>query len=57
MTNRKGQLLDDIECEGFDYALNHYDDYHDIDDPIFIKLYDDYLVARKTLIEHLGVIE
>lgn len=55
MTNRKEKLLEDIECEGFDYALNHYDDYHDVDDPIFIELYDEYLSSRKALVDHLGI--
>lgn len=53
--SRKQELLEDIECEGFDYALNYYDDYHDVEDPIFIKLYDQYLQSRRELIDHLGV--
>ena len=53
--DRKAKLLDDIECEGFDYALVGYDDYHDVPDPTFIELYDNYLNARRKLQKHLGV--
>lgn len=55
--NSKEKLLEDIECEGFDYALNYYDDYSDIPDPIFQELYKQYLSVRKQLIEHIGVSE
>jgi hypothetical protein len=53
--NRKEKLLQDIECKGFDYALNFYDDYYDVPDPKFQELYRGYLYARKVLQEYLGV--
>lgn len=49
------KLLEDIECEGFDYALVNYDDYSGIPDPKFQKLYAAFLKARQNLIDHLGV--
>ena len=55
MANTKQKLLEDIECEGFDYAVNHYDDYSDIPDPTLQKLLGEYYTARKALIEYLGV--
>lgn len=53
--NTKKQLLEDIEYEGFDYALNDYADYSGIPDPIFQELYKQYKESRSKLIEHLGV--
>jgi hypothetical protein len=53
--NSKAKLLDDIEYEGFDYALVGYDDYSGVPDPIFQELYQAYLVARTQLKDHLGL--
>jgi len=55
MANTKKKLLEDIECEGFEYALVHYDDYSEIPDQEFQKRYVAYLQARKELQEYLGV--
>lgn len=55
MANTKKKLLEDIECEGFEYALVHYDDYSGIPDPMFQERYTAYLTARKELQEYLGV--
>lgn len=51
----KQKMLEDIECEGFDYALNHYDDYSQVPDPIFQELYTQYINIRRQLQDHLGV--
>ncbi len=51
----KTKLLDDIECEGFDYALTGYDDYSDIPDEHFQELYKQYLKARSELVSFLGL--
>lgn len=51
----KAKLIEDIECEGFDYALIHYDDYSAIPDPEFQKLYAAFLKSRQNLIDHLGI--
>ena len=55
--NSKQKLLEDIQYEGFDYALNYYDDYSEIPDPLFQELYKQYLDVRRKLINHLGVEE
>lgn len=51
----KAKLLEDIDCEGFSYAILHYDDYSAIPDEKFQELYRNYLAADKALREHLGV--
>ena len=51
----KQKLLEDIECEGFDYALTSYDDYSEIPDPIFQQLYKAFLESRAALVNHLGI--
>jgi hypothetical protein len=53
--NSKQKLLEDIECEGFHYTFHGYDDYSGIQDPIFQKLYKEYIEATKKLADHLGV--
>jgi len=55
MADTVGKLLEDIECEGFDYALVGYDDYSEIPDPHFQKLYRAYLTSRNELVKYLGV--
>lgn len=49
------KLIEDIECEGFDYALVHYDDYSDIPNDDFQRLYRNYLSARDELVKFLGL--
>lgn len=55
MRKNIAKLIDDIMCEGFDYALNDYDDYSDIPDDKFQELYVNYLNARAALVDYLGV--
>lgn len=57
MRTTKKELLEDIEYEGFDYALNYYADYSQIPDEKFQLLYKQYLSVRKELMEYLGVKE
>jgi hypothetical protein len=47
------ELIEDIECEGFDNALNYYADYSKIPDPKFQELYKQYTESRESLIEYL----
>ena len=49
------RLMEDIESEGFDYALVHYDDYSDIPSDQFQQLYQGYLESRAKLIKFLGL--
>ena len=51
----KKKLLQDIESEGFYYAICHYDDYSAIPDLVFQELYQNFLKANKELQAHLGV--
>lgn len=53
--NSKQKLIEDIECEGFFYALFHYDDYSEIPDPVFQQLYKQLLETAAALGAHLGV--
>lgn len=53
--NSMAKLIEDIECEGFDYALVHYDDYSEIPDTQFQSLYKAFLAARENLVNHLGL--
>ncbi len=55
MADTKAKLLEDIDSEGFDYALVHYDDYSEIPDAQFQTLYKAYLEARENLGAHLGL--
>lgn len=55
MANTKQKLLEDIENEGFYYALVHYDDYSEIPDEKFQELYRLFLQVDKELHEHLGI--
>lgn len=50
-------LLDDIENEGFDYALVYYRNYSFIKDEVFQEKYRAYLDARKDLENYIGVDE
>lgn len=52
----KELLLDDIENEGFDYALTGYRDWSFIDDPVFQEKLKLYVDARTDLAEYIGVI-
>ena len=51
------KMLEDIECEGLNYALIHYDKY-DIPNENFMKAYNAYLKAdhemKKVLKEEFG---
>lgn len=49
------KLIEDIESEGFDYALAHYDDYSEIPSQEFQTRYKAYLQARHELIVFLGI--
>ena len=53
----KEKLLEDIENEGFAYAILHYDDYSNIPDEQFQELYRNYKAADKALRDHLGIPE
>ncbi len=53
MADTIAKLIEDIECEGFDYALAHYDDYSEIPDVHFQKLYKEFLFARKSMVDYL----
>lgn len=55
MANTKEKLLEDIEYEGFYYAMTGYDDYSDIPDEKFQELYQKFLQADAALKIHLGV--
>ena len=55
MANTKEKLLEDIDCEGFYYALVNYDDYSEIPDEKFQELYRLFLQVDKELHEHLGI--
>lgn len=53
MADTIAKLIEDIECEGFDNALVHYDDYSKIPDTQFQSLYKEYLCARENLVSYL----
>jgi len=48
-------LNDAIDKEGFDYALNGYNDWKGIKDDKFQELYSAYKKSRKTLSEYIGI--
>ena len=50
-------VVEDIEYEGFDYALIHYSNYDDVHDEKFQELYQQFKKARKELAEYLRVDE
>lgn len=49
------KVREDIEAEGFDYAFTGYSDYDEIQDGEFHRLREEFLAARKKLVEYLGV--
>lgn len=51
----KQKLMEDIENEGLYDALINYDDYSEIDDPKFQKLYQMFLQIDCDLRNHLGL--
>lgn len=55
MNNKMQDLLEAIDCEGFDYALRYSDDHSGIPDEDFQKLYQNYLESRAQLVQYLGV--
>lgn len=58
MTSGKKNLakvIEDIECEGFDYALTSYDNYKNVECEEFQILYKAFLEARDKLANFLGV--
>lgn len=48
------KLAEDIEYEGFDYALVHYDDYSGIPDSDFQEAYKNFINAREKLVDVLN---
>lgn len=57
MSDRRtvSDVIEDIEYEGFDYALIHYSDYSDVNDDKFQELYRQFKKARTDLAEYLRV--
>lgn len=55
--NRKDRerLQDAIDCEGFDYAFEHYSSFDEVEDDHFHGLRKRYLEARKELAVYVGV--
>ena len=49
------KLLENIECEGFDYALVHYDTYDEIPSKEFQQLLKTFKEARQNLVDFLGL--
>lgn len=48
-------VVDDIDSEGFDYALIYFDDYSDVQDEKFQELYKQYKESRNALSNYLGI--
>lgn len=48
-------VVDDIDSEGFDYALIYFDDYSDVRDEKFQELYKQYKESRNALSNYLGI--
>lgn len=57
MSDRRtvADVVEDIEYEGFDYALIHYSNYDDVHDDKFQELYQQFKKARIALSEYLRV--
>ena len=53
-TNWRQTVLEDVECEGFEYAFLHYDDYKWVNDEEFQKRLSAFREARKKLAEYVG---
>lgn len=56
MTLKKKDLktiAENIECEGFDYAMIYTSDYTEIEDSTFHQLREDYLNAREALAQYV----
>lgn len=49
------EIVRDCESEGFDYAFNYYDDYSWVIDEEFQKLKETYYMARKQLMDYVGL--
>lgn len=47
-------VLEDIEIEGFDYAMVHYSNYEDVENKDFHDLRLEFLTARKALMDFLS---
>lgn len=43
-----------VECEGFDYAFQHYSDFFEIKDTKFHELRAAYVEAAEKLSEYIG---
>ena len=48
-------VLDDIDQEGFDYALDGYENYKWVNDVRFQELKNKYLQAKEDLRNYIGV--
>lgn len=55
MVKTINELLDVIEIEGFDYALDCYSDCSKIPDQNFQDLYKAYMETKTQLVDFLGV--
>ena len=51
----KQEIIDTIECEGFDYAFRFYSTFDGVKDSKFHKLRVAYVQAANALSEFLGV--
>ncbi len=51
----KKYLEIEFESEGFDYALSSYSSFEEVKDPIFHDLRLNYLQARNSLTDYIGI--
>jgi hypothetical protein len=56
MNGTEFRYIDEIvDIEGFDYAFVHYSDFKEIQDKDFHQLRDNFLTARRELVEYCGL--
>lgn len=55
--NWRAVIIDDVESEGFDNQVLHYDDYSWVDDVTLQQLRAKYIEARSKLQNYIGVNE